>query len=282
MAMADGPLFSRIDGVESTTLDAGDRGLAYGDGLFETIRLQGARAPLLEWHLRRLAEGCRRLALPFPEPLLRDEVREAMAWSAQASPGDAILKLTLTRGRAGRGYRPPVEVPGCRILQVFPFTPRPALQAGIRVRWCETPMPLSPALAGLKHLCRLEQVLAQAEWLDPAIPEGLMCDPEGRLVCGTFTNVFLRLQGRWHTPSLQRAGVAGVMRQWLLEQGFPALGMTVVEQDLPREVLAEADEVFVCNSVQGIWPVVACHDRAWAVGEETHRLQSHLSQSVGF
>ncbi|MGM0638724.1 MAG: aminodeoxychorismate lyase, partial [Pseudomonadota bacterium] len=184
-----------------------DRGAAYGDGLFETILLRDGRPLLWDEHLSRLVRGCHALAMPMPAE------HELAAPLAEAGNGLQVLKLTLTRGSGGRGYRPPVSpVPRLR-WQFAAFAPAEAhWQQGVRVRHCRLRLGLQPALAGLKHLNRLESVLARAEWNDEDIAEGLLCDSDGRLVEATAMNLVWQRAGRLETPRLDRCGVAGTLR----------------------------------------------------------------------
>ena len=134
-------------------------------------------------------------------------------------------------------------------------------------------------LAGLKHLNRLEQVLARAEWQDTAYAEGLLCDTSGRVIEGVFSNLFLIKDGELITPDLSRCGVAGVMRAEILQQA-QSLGISQTVRDVSYAELVAADEVFVCNSLYGIWPVCALATHDWPVGPLTRKLQglvSHLS-----
>ncbi|HYQ39977.1 MAG TPA: aminotransferase class IV, partial [Pseudomonas sp.] len=152
-------------------------------------------------------------------------------------------------------------------------------QDGIRLYPCATRLAEQPLLAGLKHLNRLEQVLARAEWQDPAYAEGLMCDRSGRVIEGVFSNLFLVKDGELLTPALERCGVAGVMRAEILARATAAgIPWRIADLDYP-ELLA-ADEVLLCNSQYGIWPVVALEGRVWPVGQLTRKLQHLLADLV--
>ena len=260
-----------INGQPGALLPVGDRGLQYGDGLFETLLLTAGRIPLRERHFRRLADGCARLAIPLPEEQrLYDEVNQVCEGATEG-----VIKVIITRGSGSRGYRGPAAPDPTRIVSFHdrPAAPGDAPQAGIRVRYCDTRLGLNPALAGIKHLNRLEQVLARNEWDDPAIAEGLMMDTNGHVIEGTFTNVFMVSEERLVTSQLASSGVAGVMRGWILDHAADA-GMRVQVCDLTPAMLARADELFVCNSIAGIWPVSQLVEQALAVGPVTRRLQS--------
>ncbi|CAM4079513.1 Aminodeoxychorismate lyase [Pseudomonas reidholzensis] len=261
-----------IDGQPATAVNLQNRGLAYGDGLFETVAVRAGRPSLLEHHLQRLASGCQRLAIDADLPLIRDEL---LRFASQL--GEGVAKLIVTRGDSQRGYAPVAGAAPRRILQGSPLPAYPAANGenGISLFACQTRLAEQPLLAGLKHLNRLEQVLARAEWQDAEHAEGLVRDTQGRLIEGVYSNLFLVREGVLLTADLSRCGVAGVMRAALLEQA-PALGITVQVRDLALTDLEQADEVFVCNSVYGIWPVRACpaHTLNWPPGPLTRKLQA--------
>jgi 4-amino-4-deoxychorismate lyase len=249
---------------------ASDRGVAYGDGLFETMRACRGDVPWWGAHWSRLERGAQRLRMSLPEPAqVREEAMQLL------SGADAVLKLIVTRGDGGRGYAPDAAaIPGW-ILARHPLPPE-APDDGIAVRWCDTRLALQPALAGIKHCNRLEQVLARAEWNDPALRdgdavEGLMCSTEGDVVSATAANLFVLRDGRWLTPLVDRCGVAGVCRAWVLEQLRAAevrLGVTDVES---------ADAVFVCNAVRGILPVTMLGGRRWFLHPQVSMLRERLA-----
>lgn len=265
-----------IDGRPAAMLPVTDRGLAYGDGLFETIAVRHGRIALLERHLQRLGEGARRLALPLDLERVRAEL---LAFAGELRHG--VAKLIVTRGDGLRGYAPPVDAHCRRILSGNPVPAYPSRHRldGVRLYPCATRLAEQPLLAGLKHLNRLEQVLARAEWQDPAYAEGLMRDLGGRLVEGVFSNLFLVKDDELLTPSLARCGVAGVMRAEILDRAAAA-GIATRVCDLEFADLAEVDEVFLCNSQYGIWPVVGFETRVWPVGGLTRKLQLLLTDLV--
>lgn len=259
-----------VDGQPGSVLDVQNRGLAYGDGLFETIAVRGGRPSLLDGHLARLALGCQRLLIEVDSALLREEIER---FASQL--GGGVVKLILTRGDSQRGYAFSPTSPARRILQAGPLPAYPAAYAeqGIRLFACQTRLAEQPLLAGLKHLNRLEQVLARAEWRDAEHAEGLMCDTQGRVVEGVYSNLFLVHGDELFSADLRRCGVAGVMRAALIEQA-EQLHIPVHIRDLSSDDLASADEVFVCNSVYGIWPVRACGALNWSPGPLTRKLQT--------
>ncbi|WP_282341595.1 aminodeoxychorismate lyase [Pseudomonas sp. PS02288] len=267
-----------VDGRPSETLSSLDRGLAYGDGLFETIAVHSARPRLLEHHLARLADGCRRLSIPLDQALLRAEL---LAFATQL--GEGVAKLVVTRGDGARGYAPPGAPTPRRLLfgSPWPSYAQANVSQGVELFPCRTRLAEQPLLAGMKHLNRLEQVIARGEWQEPRYAEGLMRDMSGRVVEGVFSNLFLVREGRLITAELSRCGVAGVMRAWVLEQA--AEQQIVVEiRDVDYDELLAADEVFLCNSLYGIWPVRRLEGHVWSAGALTRKLQGILRTLLDF
>ncbi len=236
-----------INGRRAAKIDYRDRGLQYGDGLFETMRVHRGRVRLLEYHLERLDRGCRQLKIAGPSQLaLRRELTRVAALRSEG-----VLKLIVTRGVGPRGYRPTGRERCTRILALDAL-PKTVLADGpARVRLCATPLGLNPGLAGLKSLNRLESVLARAEWNDTRIWEGLMRDTDENIVCGTMSNLFLRRGSSLMTPVLDRCGVAGVMRRWILETAGD-LRLNPVERRIRWRDLSGAEEVFMSNAVVGL------------------------------
>jgi len=185
----------------------------------------------------------------------------------------AIIKLILTRGSGQRGYAPSPSAVPTRILQRLPWPDIPTTHTldGVSVRRCQLELAQQPRLAGIKHLNRLEQVLARAEWTDPTIAEGLVGDANGHVIEGTAHNVFIVEAGRLLTPALGQCGVAGVMRQWILDHA-PGWDILVQVGDITWERLYQADEVFLCNSVHGIWPVRQCESQFYSPGPLTQQI----------
>jgi 4-amino-4-deoxychorismate lyase len=257
-----------VDGRVSDAVSADDRGLGYGDGLFETIRFVNGRAPLWERHMQRLQLACPRLRLPVPD--MRQLQREADM--VTAGMAHAVVRITLTRGIGERGYAMPALPRPTRIVAAFPM---PAIDAGlydrgVRLHLCETRLAEQPALAGLKHLNRLEQVLARAERSDPAIHEGLLRDSGDRVISAVSANLFAVIDGIPVTPSLQRCGVAGVARAEVLD----ALPHAQV-RDMSLDDCRCATEMFLCSIVRGILPVQAVGANVYRPGPVARAMQVH-------
>ena len=260
-----------VNGKPVTAVNPLDRGLAYGDGLYRTIRMVGGKPTLWKRHVAHLANGCKRLGIPMVDPT----VLEAESGSLFADGGDGVLKIIVTRGVGGRGYRPPETSVPTRVVARFPLPPAPTLlpNGGVRVRLCATRVSIQPATAGIKTLNRLDQVLARAEWNEADIFEGLMLDTEGFIIGGTMSNLFLAIGGRLYTPAIDRAGINGVMRGAVFDAAR-SVEIGVNEARLSVSALAQADEAFLTNGVIGVVPIGDLMGRALAVGPITGRLQS--------
>lgn len=232
-------------------IPAGNRAMAYGDGLFETMRVHRGGIAWWQAHWARLAIGAARLGIALPEAA---QVRQAAA-TLFDDAGDGVLKLLLSRGGDARGYAPLPNAPPLWVLSRHAL-PEP-MRHGLRLHWCTTRMAIQPVLAGLKHCNRLEQVLGRAECVRASAEEGLMCDGEGSVVSATAANVFVLRQGQWRTPRVDRCGVAGVCRSHLLSI------MDAREERLSPAQVESADAVFLCNAVRGILPVSRLGARTW-------------------
>jgi 4-amino-4-deoxychorismate lyase len=274
-----------VNGEASQALSLLDRGLAYGDGLFETLLLKSGDPCYLERHLERLRQGANRLRMSFDEALLRAELAAFLLESERKGllvPDClSVLKIMITRGTGDRGYRFSNNLTCTRILMLFEHSSRSQQNSlsGICIRLCSTPISVNPSLAGIKHLNRLDCVLARSEWDNPDIQEGLMLNQQQRIVEGTLSNIFIVHQGALLTPSVEQAGVAGVMRAVILDRASMKGIQALEVEPFTIDQLMQADEVFVCNSVIGIWPVIQCDAASWPVGRMTRCLQQWIEPS---
>ena len=266
-----------VNGECREHIEISDRGFQYGDGLFETIAIINGQPVFFDRHIDRLTAGCRRLYIPFPgAELLAFEAKKLCRHSSKA-----VLKLILTRGSGGRGYRQPDVIQTTRVLSLFPFPDYPDSykEQGITARFCHTRLGLNPALAGIKHLNRLEQILARAEWTNSDIQEGIMLDIDEHVIEGTMTNLFYTKNNTLYTSSLDRSGVAGIMRNIIISISSDH-DLSVIEHTFTKDELLSADEVFVCNSIIGIWPVKQIANVYLPVGLITRQIQNWLAQFI--
>lgn len=266
-----------VNGRSASSIPTDDRGLAYGDGLFETIKVLNGKPLFWERHLQRLKEGCNRLEIPFiPEKLLEKESTLLLDGT-----DNAVLKIIVTRGSGGRGYQFPEQVQPRRIISLFPAASYPAdyYSEGIEIGICQTRLGANRALAGIKHLNRLEQVLARNELTDSGYSEGVMLDHSCFPIEGCMSNLFWVTGQTLYTPSLEESGVKGIARSVILDlanrKGIPLkIGRFELEH------LMNADEVFLTNSVIDVWPIRKIRDQIYNVGPVTQQLMSLYSSEL--
>lgn len=247
-----------------------DRGCLYGDGVFRTLRVVGGRPRWWPEQLAKLRADAARLGIPCPS----DGVWEADVARLLAPDTEAVLKLVLTRGGGPRGYRPVAGGQPHRLVSLAPL-PEPARRPTARLRVCQLRLAEQPRLAGVKHLNRLEQVLARMEWDNPDIDEGLLLDATGRVISAVSANLFIHLEGELLTPRLDRCGVAGVTRA-RVSRAAARLGLPVREADISLDQARAATEIMLTNSLVGVWPVARFEERLWSAHPIAHRLQAAL------
>jgi 4-amino-4-deoxychorismate lyase len=262
-----------IDGIRVDTLPADDRGLHYGDGLFETMIVREGTVRFLEAHLARLADGCERLGIAFNAmPDLRADIAAAIS----PGPPEAVVKVIVTRGSAvRRGYAPEGNEVARRVLSSWPASPLPAPGAGVDLCLSAHRLAANPALAGIKHLSRIAHVMAAAEASRAACFDALMLDGAGRVISGAMSNLFIARAGRVLTPCVDQCGVAGVMRAVVLRE-CAALGIEFAEADLSREDLFAADEAFITNVRIGVVPVRCVGEHSFPMNTLARLLGSHI------
>ena len=193
---------------------------------------------------------------------------------ARVAQGESVVKVTVTRGRAGRGYAVHTAVRTTRIVSAHPVSEHPPEWAAtsVRVRRCHLVLAQQPRLAGAKTLNRLENVLARSEWDDPAVAEGLIADGEGRVIEGTMSNVFIAAGGRVFTPDLARCGVVGAQRERVREL-LRKQRVHCEERDLRWTDVLAADEIFLTNSLIDVWAVRQVDERAYVPGPMAARVR---------
>ena len=259
-----------VNGTSGSTISAEDRGLAYGDGVFRTLRIKAGKPVCWQQHYEKLQQDCSALRIPCPSAVML--FSELNQLGKQQS--DGVAKIIITRGIAARGYAPTPGEP-TRILSISPFPqyPEENSKQGIRVHVCKTRLGHQPLLAGIKHLNRLENVLAASEIQSQDVSEGVVSDMSGSVISGTRSNLFMVRKGGLYTPNLNRCGVSGVQRKRVM-QWAKHHGITCNVTEFKLEELVQADEIFLVNSVFGLWPIReileyrrTTHPMSWKIQE---------------
>lgn len=258
-----------VNGIETDGVSPLDRGLMYGDGVFRTLSVRGGAAVCWDLHHAKLAADCAALRIACPSR----ECLSAELGMISAREPDCVVKIIVTRGPGVRGYAVSASQQPTRIVLSSPLPryPRSYVEVGVKLRVCTTRLCHQPMLAGVKHLNRLENVLARMEWADADTAEGLMLDVDGNVIEGTMSNIFMLKGAVLYTPDLARCGVAGVQRQRIMALA-PRLGLQVSVQNSPLEFLIQADEVMLCNSLIGVWPVSEFAGKTWARSDLAGRI----------
>ena len=263
-----------IDGNLADTLPADDRGLHYGDGLFETMVVRAGVARFLEAHLARLATGCLRLGMSFTA---MQELRSEVARAVALAPNRAVIKIIVTRGSAvRRGYAPQGTEAPRRLLSLWPDDGPPASKLdGVALHVSTLRLAANVALAGIKHLSRIENVMAASEAAAAGAFDALLLDGDGHVISGAMSNVFVVRNGQVLTPRLDRCGVAGVMRGVTLRE-CATLGVAAGEGRLTLDELLASDEVFVTNARIGVVPVRRVGEHSFHMNTVAQRLRAHI------
>jgi 4-amino-4-deoxychorismate lyase len=229
-----------------------ERAIVYGDGLFETVLIVDGTPPLWHYHKQRLQVSLLRLGIKADITVIEQQV-----FSLATRTQNALLRIVVARSGGQRGYDPR-SVSGCVFTIdnfALPAYTKTLLESGVALHLCRYVLPRNPVLAGIKHINRLDQVMAASEWNRQCEQEGLLLDDTGAVIEGTMSNVFIITNGMLQTPLLNDCGVAGVMRDYIINTLAPELSLAVTVRRLTLNDILASDECFLCNSVFGIWPV---------------------------
>ena len=255
-----------------------DRGLHYGDGLFETIACVDGKLQFWDEHIERMRSGAERLKMDAVA--IDDFQLDVSNLLKKHNINNCVIKLILTRGQSERGYRSASTQQPTRIvlLSDLPQYPEAYVKQGIKTCFCQHPVSSNSQLAGIKHLNRLDNVLARNEWRDE-FQEGIMLDDSRNIIEGTMSNIFAVKNKQLYTPSLSDSGVDGVIRGKILSIAQDH-GVETHIVKINKEELKNMDEIFVCNSIIGIWPVSSLDEKVFDVGSLTKNLSLALQQRM--
>ena len=260
-----------INGSFDHVISPFDRGFAYGDGVFRTMKMVDGLPNSWPLHYQKLVADCAAINIVCPSAeLLMSDL--SLLFSAEASENSqAVAKIIITRGEGNRGYTPPAITAPMRVVtkSVMPQYPEIRFSEGVNLTVCETRLASQAKLAGIKHLNRLENVLARMEWTDThmtnGIADGIMLDSAGNVIECTSANIFARYGDTLMTPSLLQCGVAGITRQRIIDLAY-TLSLKVKVEVIDFPTLLSADEVIICNSLYNAWQVKTIQDKTIKTG----------------
>jgi 4-amino-4-deoxychorismate lyase len=260
----------------SAQVSFNDRALQYGDGVFETVRIFNGEIPMWEFHQQRLGNAQKILGLALDDFFAQ---WPSFVEKNLAGIEHACAKLVISRGEGPRGYKIPdkaqinwwlklTDLPASGLAKTPPF----------RLTLCQHAISRQPALAGLKHLNRLDQVMARSEWSEQdAFDEGIMFNLDGDVIEGTMSNIFWLEGEQLYTTDLSQEGIDGCVRRWLIKQQKNKRPI-IIEKNVKLDRLLNADGVFLSNSLIGIQSVAEIDGQIIAQSYQIDELTSQFNR----
>jgi 4-amino-4-deoxychorismate lyase len=254
-----------INGSFEQTISVFDRGFSYGDGVFRTMKIHNGLPVSWPFHYQKLVADCAVIGIVCPSAeLLMSDLQKLFEQELFSENISQVAKIIITRGEGERGYAPPVITVPTRVIikSEFPHYAASNYEQGVQLHVCNIRLAAQAKLAGIKHLNRLENVMARMEWREESIFDGLLLDQSGSVIECTMSNIFVRFGNELITPDLTQCGVSGITRQRILGLSN-VLGLTTVIKSITLEQLLKADEVIICNSLFGAFQVTAIDNEVW-------------------
>ena len=255
-----------INGNFDQVISVFDRGFSYGDGVFRTMKIRNGLPVSWPFHYQKLVADCAVIGIVCPSAeLLMSDLQKLFEKELFSEDLTQVAKIIITRGEGERGYAPPVITVPTRVVikSDLPHYAQSNYDQGVQLHVCDIRLAAQPKLAGIKHLNRLENVLARMEWRDDAIFDGLLLDQSGNVIECTMSNMFARFGKELFTPDLSLCGVSGITRQRILGLGR-VLDLEIEVKSLTLEQLLQADEVIICNSLFGVFQVTQINHKVWS------------------
>jgi 4-amino-4-deoxychorismate lyase len=254
-----------INGSFDQTISVFDRGFSYGDGVFRTMKIRNGLPVSWPFHYQKLVADCAAIGIVCPSAeLLMGDLQKLFEKELFSEDLTQVAKIIITRGEGERGYAPPVITVPTRVVikSSLPQYAESNYDKGVQLHVCDIKLAAQPKLAGIKHLNRLENVLARMEWREEFIFDGLLLDQAGNVIECTMSNVFARFGSELLTPDLSLCGVSGITRQRILGLGG-VLGLNVGVKSLTLAQILQADEIIICNSLFGAFQVIQINNKTW-------------------
>jgi 4-amino-4-deoxychorismate lyase len=254
-----------INGSFDQAISVFDRGFSYGDGVFRTMKIRNGLPVSWPFHYQKLVADCAAIGIVCPSAeLLMGDLQKLFEKELFSEDLTQVAKIIITRGEGERGYAPPVITVPTRVVikSSLPQYAESNYDKGVQLHVCDIKLAAQPKLAGIKHLNRLENVLARMEWREEFIFDGLLLDQAGNVIECTMSNVFARFGSELLTPDLSLCGVSGITRQRILGLGG-VLGLNVGVKSLTLAQILQADEIIICNSLFGAFQVIQINNKTW-------------------
>ena len=264
-----------INGNSNQAISPLDRGFAYGDGVFRTLVMREGQPENWPLHYQKLVADCAAIKIVCPSAdMLINDLGQLFLPSETA-----VAKIIVTRGEGERGYAPPAITAPMRVVvkTTMPDYPKSYSEEGVNLHVCKTQLAAQPLLAGVKHLNRLENVLARMEWNDPTIADGIMFDTQNNVIECTAANIFARFNDTLKTPNLNQCGIAGITRQRIIDHAHLWHLKIKIEQ-INLEQLLNADEVIISNSLFTTWQVQQILHKNW----QPSFLANHIRKTLAY
>lgn len=277
---------SLINGKFSKTVSVLDRGLSYGDGLFETMAWSHTKynnfvgVEFWSRHLERLKTSCSRMKIKIPKKMVFDKYKiKILKKSLSMGLKEGILKIIITRGVGGRGYKFEKDIAPTVILLSFPKVrvENKFLDKGVNLKFCKSPIFINRQLAGIKHLNRIDSVMARSEWQSKKFFDGVLLDESENIIDGTMTNIFFSKNNILYTPHLNKCGINGIMRQVVIEKAVMFFD-DIQEIIINRKDFMLYSEMFITNSIIKVLPVKRLDQKNFKISKSTRKLIGYFQE----
>ena len=277
---------SLVNGEFISEISVYDRGLNYGDGFFETMKWsidnkgQG-KVEFWKRHVKRLKFGCQKILISFSLKKLYDYKKKILKKACESGRKSGILKIIITRGSGGRGYRLVPKLEPSIILLVYPDVriDENFYNEGVNLTYCKKRMSSNHFLGGTKNLNRLDSVLAASEFDENLFFEGIVCNNLGEIIEGTKTNIFFLKNNILHTPNINDVGIKGIIRDVIVEKKKINFFSEIVECKIKKNDIEQAESIFITNSIYKILPVKSLNRKLFVINEKIKKLIVKFSKT---
>ena len=276
------PANSLINGIAADYININDRSIHYGDGLFETILCNDNNLYYWQQHFQRLQTSAEQLKITCPpEQVFLDDITKLLTDNDSRSA--CAIKIIVSRGKGERGYKFSKNTAVNRLVMLSSLDAghssvlsRKLLQGELFI--CRQQVSINENLAGLKHLNRLENVMARNEW-DAGYIDGLMLNANQHVIEGSMSNLFAITGDQLFTPDLKLSGVNGIMREMIINLAVKNYIKTTVT-NLTIDEISTMDELFISNSLLGMKAVTKLGDSLYKGQQVSDMIFSELLKTM--